>query len=273
MVLLLEEPVSPELVLVDSDLASQLRARLPEPADALANVDTRHIDSSAPMVSAVHRSHTTASADSMAALRRLADGEFEWDEYSPNGRRVARVVLLCTVATVAAAVLLTALLVRGPATSQVLGVFSDQKSHSGAPSVSRHRVRAQTSAKPTDARAASSPAASPSHASGETRGPGGQRLAPPVGRHIVSLSTATAHTLIWPRTPRASGYHVQIVRKGSQIFVADTSRSRLRIPATWRFHGGVRYLEPQDRLYIWPVVRGQRLSTPTVHTQIDLDAR
>jgi hypothetical protein len=75
----------------------------------------------------------------------------------------------------------------------------------------------------------------------------------------------------WTPAAGTSGYHVELFRGTSRIFVSDTKRAQVLIPATWDLDGRDYRLEPDDRMYVWPVASGQRGPQAIVDARLVLD--
>jgi hypothetical protein len=65
-----------------------------------------------------------------------------------------------------------------------------------------------------------------------------------------------ARRFAWAPVPRAAGYHVEFFRGSTRVFAASTRRAEIALPRRWRFRGRSQSLEPGDyRWYVWPVFR------------------
>jgi hypothetical protein len=73
----------------------------------------------------------------------------------------------------------------------------------------------------------------------------------PPASESPSAAPAQGSKFAWAPVVSASGYHVELFRAGSRIFATNTSRPEAPIPATWTFHGRRYRLEPAE--YRWYV--------------------
>ena len=89
------------------------------------------------------------------------------------------------------------------------------------------------------------------HANGES--PGVVRS--PAARPVVS-----APTLVWDRAAGVTSYDVELRRGSDVIYSATVSGPNATVPRTWRRDGTTLALQPEDELYVWPVVDGRRAS-------------
>lgn len=87
--------------------------------------------------------------------------------------------------------------------------------------------------------------------------PLGEKAAPL--RKKVGFARRRVRTFVWPHVRGAVSYDVQFFRRGRRIFATRTSRPRLSLPAHWQY-GRIRYkLVPgQYRWTVWPLVRSGR---------------
>lgn len=84
----------------------------------------------------------------------------------------------------------------------------------------------------------------------------------------------TPRRFVWAPVERASSYQVVLFRGSSLVFSADTTRAEVSIPASWRFAGRHRTLEPGEyRWYVWPVVSGRRASEAIVQAKLVVPPR
>ena len=89
-----------------------------------------------------------------------------------------------------------------------------------------------------------------------------------------SLDAATPRRFVWAPVEHASGYQVVLFQGSSLVFSGDTTRAEVSIPASWRFAGRHRTLEPGEyRWYVWPVVSGRRASEAIVRAKLVIPPR
>jgi hypothetical protein len=248
------EHVSPELVLVDPDLARRARERLgdewrqaererrgaSEMSDAAtAATPTHQPTEDRRRVPAVER-RFPAAADS-SATRRGPEAPVRSREASADWRRRRGVIFASVAVAVVAAIAGT--LIASPSR------FGSWLSRDEAvtPSVTAPRKRE------------SSPRQAPSAPAGRTA----NRSA---GAPTPAISTATsqrsdpvrvrttgerARAFGWPPVAKADFYLVDFYRGGTKIYEARASRPRLTLPAQWTFRGRRYRLNPGH--YQWAV--------------------
>ena len=86
---------------------------------------------------------------------------------------------------------------------------------------------------------------------------------------VAPIVAAHPTALVWDDLGDASSYEVELVRDGSQIFSVSSRSPAVDVPRSWT-HDGERFaVQPEDRVFVWPVVDGQRASRPIVNgTQV-----
>jgi hypothetical protein len=67
-----------------------------------------------------------------------------------------------------------------------------------------------------------------------------------------------ATMLAWDRVVPAPAYEVELVRDGALIHSATSETPSISLPRTWSHAGAAFALQPEDQLYVWPVVDGRR---------------
>ena len=240
-----DDVVSPELALVDPELAARARTTLP---------------------------------NAVAVERSFAIGfEFVPEELLPDDavtrhrRHVAQLVVL---ASLAAASIVGAGVLRGDPSPNA----SETWSASGATSVvtSAGASSSATEAQSTQGAVvteASVPVARVASSMDELQP---QDLSSsgtaPIGTPSVSTGAAVASTvaarptaLVWDGLGNASSYDIELVRNGSRIFAASAQSPRVNVPRSW-MHDGERFaVQPEDQVFVWPVVHGRRAGRPVVN--------
>ena len=84
-----------------------------------------------------------------------------------------------------------------------------------------------------------------------------------------SATPARGSKFAWAPVASASGYHVELFRAGSRIFATNTSRPEAPIPGSWTFDGRRYRLEPAEyRWYVWPIVSGKRVAQAVVQAKL-----
>ena len=89
------------------------------------------------------------------------------------------------------------------------------------------------------------------------------------GDAVAPVVAPRSTSLVWDALGDASSYDIELVRDGSRIFSASSRSPQVNVPRSW-MHDGERFaVQPEDVVYIWPVVDGRRGSRPLVNgTQV-----
>ena len=233
------ELVSPELALVDPELARRERARLPHPGEqeALARISAQ-----------LDRTAVRPEADVLAPVADLLRGRGRW--VAPVAVATALVigVLLADVRVE---------LGKTPAAAGPAAV--DDQPAAEAPATGP----TPPTSPPPSLPARSSPATKP------TRNPvPGAR--PPATR----TARPQARSFAWAPASGASSYHVEFFRGDVRIFAANTTRPAITVPSTWRFGGRSWRLEPGEyRWYVWRVVDRRRDDRAIVQARLTVRSR
>jgi hypothetical protein len=252
--------LSPELVLVDPDLARVARSRMPNrpgppvlPRGDLAS--TNQSDDRQPIAAAAASGTPSLAVVDATAGRERALDDVPW----PRDRRVRRrraaralfAVLLLVVASLAIA---------------DFTLFGDKSASEFRPSTfpadGGSRPSASSTVKGKTASRRSAPAARPSNGGEGSRsiperaqptGEGSQAPArsPRSARAPVAPET---RLFVWLPQRRASRYRVEFFRHGKKIFQTTTLKARLVLPGRWVFKGRRVQLTPGN--YRWTVRPG-----------------
>ena len=213
-------PISPELVLVDPELAAAARALLPEIPRALAVRST------------------VATADNAVAVGRRRSGLEPITEELPARARAPR--SLRWVAT-AGGVGVAGLLVwavqhdRGPTASLSEPVVKPPTRTAATPSPTTAARTETASAEPRPTPTQPSRTSSQPSAPSPATAPQGQ-------------------TFVWVAAPDAAAYEFQLFRGSERIYRARVEQPRLELPGRWRQAGRSDELTPGSyRWYVWPV--------------------
>jgi len=223
------EPFSPELALVDPELAATARALLPD----------------APWLVAAPRPAPAAPAPAadqvvfLESLREALEPVAAADE--PPSRRRALLRRLAPVGLAAVAVVgvgVVATLVRddqGPQSTQTLVA----KAPPVLPSVDTAAATAPAeSTVPTETIAP--PQAAPT--------------APPAAESAPRDTPLSGQTFVWAAAADATAYEFQLFRDSERIYRQRVEEPRLDLPARWRLRGDPYVLAPGSyRWYVWPI--------------------
>ena len=81
---------------------------------------------------------------------------------------------------------------------------------------------------------------------------------------------ASATTLVWPGSPQAT-YDVELVRGDVIILSSRTAASHVVVRRRWQRSGVSYSIRPEDQAFVWPVVNGRRAAAPIVDGVLALD--
>jgi hypothetical protein len=242
------EPVSPELVLVDPELAAQARERLQDTGEDLRYVERAEPDGRdrrAAGSAAVKRDESGAGSTHAVPTAQFADRAVPVDKaedatsFSRARRRRRRAALFLSTLLAAAGI----------------GVFvvSQDLIDIGGSTRDRTLVPARTT--PTNdskqtqrsGRAKRRPRApartTPSSGNGPT--------APKKRRRPTPPPEFPTRVFVWPPVARATFYKVEFFRRGRKVFQAFPRKPRLELPVRWVFRGRHRRLT--SGAYRWDV--------------------
>ncbi len=212
-----DEPISPELVLVDPELARRARARLPEQRPySPAPPKVEALPDPAPKVEAVPEPATLDDAPLPAEPTPR-----------PQASRVSRKRRTATYALV--------LIILGAAAAAItyaspLDRFSSQSGNDGAAPSADNPSRANARTFRDE--------------SNQSPEPAPQRPKPPA-------PVTSPRSFAWAPVSGAASYLVQFYRTRTEIFRARPSQPRVVVPARWSFRGHDYSLEPGR--YRWSV--------------------
>jgi hypothetical protein len=236
--------LSPELALVDPELARAARIRLPDlPGRGFG-------------------SPVTSSARP-AAVQRAAARPLDAEEQDAQTSRRA-VIAVATITMVA--VLLVDIRVevgRMPASATTKALET-----TAAPAVempAQPAVQPPPEAAQTPPRAKQEPRATPSRKAPSVHPPRRDPTLRPVQR------AATQRRFAWAPSEGATGYYVEFFLGSTRVYARRTTRPALEVPPRWRYRGLERNFAPGTyRWYVWPVVDGKRASRAAVQTTVTI---
>jgi hypothetical protein len=78
-------------------------------------------------------------------------------------------------------------------------------------------------------------------------------------------------TIVWTPVPGADSYLVQVVRDGTPIYATRSRAAKLTIPRTWSTGTATLRVQPEDQAFVWPVVDRRRAARPVVDGVLVLD--
>jgi hypothetical protein len=211
-----------------------------------------------------------------AALRRLSSIDSE-AESTASAPRVRLRVFVGVVCAIAASIVIGAGLVdvrRGEpsggsgSTTSAAGA-SDTSGTSGG---SGAQVSAGDAPEPSAAGSAT-PAMNARSLAGDSADGSVQSL--PKARLRAAAQASAPHLptrqLHWTPVQDAGGYSIELYRGPKQVFVARSRNAHFALPAAWTRHGTSYRRDPQDLLFVWPLVRGRRAAKPVIDGRLVFD--
>ena len=251
-------PVSPELVLVDPELARRARARLPVPVEPPPRrpAPTR--------VSPVTPDREEASPPVVSEEQGLS-------RPASRRRRVSR-RLLAAVAVVVAAAVGATLFVRHDARTTPRSTSAARPAVAASAPV---KAGTQATPRPKTRRQARQSRTTPSRAAPTSRStaprPKSRRASPKRAVAPTARSTALP-AFSWVAIPKATYYDFALFRGDEKIFADRTRTARLAVPSTWRYAG--RSFRLSRGTYRWVVrpafgrASASRLGTAIVNARL-----
>jgi hypothetical protein len=219
------EPLTPELALVDPELARLARDRLPTPGETPSSPE---------------RASPLSASSGLAAQGRPGreSADENHDLRAPSRSRGRGRVFVGALAVILAAVAVYAL----APDSTIRDEASNRVPKSAATRTDRH-VRPQESSKATRAGAGAPTVPRHSGVLGATV-------------HTKASSTRprpfSPRVLSWPVVSGATFYRVELFRQGLEIFKALSSSARLELPTHWVYRART-YQPVAGKTYIWKV--------------------
>ena len=241
---LLDEPVSPELALVDPELAARLRALMPVPDIDLEprRSNVRHLRLTPPPPAESEQPAVVPPAPPWRGMLGRLAAAF-----------VAGAVLATLVTVGVVAQIGETELPREASPVSVPPVVP-------APSAQAPAAPAQTPPA-TKARAKTKPAATKSQSRNAKPKTAARTAAAPEPRRLV-----------WAPVAGAVGYRVELFRGDEQVLRATTKAPAFALGAKWRHNGQVERLTPGSyRWYVWPVLPGGAADQAIVQARLNVD--
>jgi hypothetical protein len=236
------DPVSPELALVDPELARRERAQLPLPPP--------------PARREPHPPDTARASGRPSVPTAPLPPQPEPPRQRSRGRRVARRVAAMTALAAIGAAGIAAASVARHGEQPELGAPAAQVPSADTPAAPRRaRQPTRSGARATTTRAAA----------GATRTRAATGTQPPPTPPPAATQTTAApappprtgpepRTFAWLPVPRATHYRVEFYRGPTRILVAFPARPRLVVPGRWKYRG--RVLSFSAGTYRWTVRAG-----------------
>jgi hypothetical protein len=236
--------LSPELVLVDPDLAEEARGWLAPSDDTVARIaELARVRSLAESRARVLELPPAAPAPAPLPPVVLM---------APVGRRTRSALLGGGVAAVLAISLIVG--VRVDVSGQPAG--ADSTIGGSAQKVAAHAPSHRAPTKKTARRTA------PSKPRAKTKTPTRTHAAP---------ATPTRHRFAWAPTKGAAGYEVEFFRAGTRVYVGHTKDPTIEVPARWQYEGAQHSFRAGEYgWYVWPLVDGKRSPQASVQTTISI---
>lgn len=252
--------VSPELVLVDLDLAREARSCLPNPDDTLARV--------ALLVRASRIAADRACAVAASPPILKASPRPQAATRLRNGRTAMLTGGAVAAALVGALLVGVRVNVRGtPAGADTAAI--------GEPPVAVGQPLQTRTAPPRSSRAAAANTAGSSPAAAaNTAAPHRPRATKPPARvdpNPGPRKVRAARRFVWAPVAGASGYRVEFFKGSALVFSAETSHPEVTIPTSWMLHGKRQSLRTGEyQWYVWPLRGGLRAPSAIVQARLSV---
>jgi hypothetical protein len=83
------------------------------------------------------------------------------------------------------------------------------------------------------------------------------------------VAPGSARRFVWAPVEGASGYHIELFRRNSLVFAANTIPPEVTVPAKWKFRGSEhRWEAVAYRWYVWSIVSGKRTTRAVVQARL-----
>jgi hypothetical protein len=262
--------LSPELALVDFDLAAEARESLPKADDTLARVEllvrANRIAAERARVAA------SPSATPDRPVRPLPANRSRG-----NRRRAALAGGAVAVAVVGALLVGVRVSVRGtPAGADTAAIGQPPVPVGALPRTQEEKSRTPhpQAATTTEASPRTGASARTSHPKATTT----PRPRPHVGKPAArakrrtrsrAAKAAPARRFVWAPVAGASGYRVEFFRGSRLVFSAETSSPTISVPSSWTLRGRHESLRPGSyQWYVWPLHGSLRAPSAVVRATL-----
>ena len=242
-----QEPVSPELALVDPELGRWARTELPDVPPPPPRVPPAREREAMPRSA---REHIAPAAAPVRPAVRLTPAEYA--QVARRGRVVRRrtVEMPTHRGRKRSIALWVLLLLVSLAAGVLLAAHPWSRSASVTPGSQEHRQTQASRSAPTGGRGAGAGTA----AQPPREGTGKTASTPPQRRPQRRVLRVAPRAFAWVRVPTAAYYLFRLYRGATLIFVARPRQNRLLLPSGWTF-AGHRYRIARGR-YRWSVRAG-----------------
>ena len=244
--------VSPELALVDPEIAALARTNLPQLVPETRESGSAPTDPSRRELVARKDVNPAPSLERAIARRRFVLG-------TPRLAAVAFVALT----VLGGAAIVVPRDVGGPVPVAGSGAGEPGGAEPKRMDGRKPRIQGIQRAKPQSAARTT-----PAKAVTRSRDRKGARAEPRPAIPSAAASTTEAprsrgRVLRWRDAPRATAYQVQLFRAEGEVLVRTVEENRFPIPRTWRHNGTTYRLEPgRYRWYVWAAVGGRWTTAP-----------
>lgn len=222
------EPLTPELALVDPELARRARDRLPPPGETHAS-HGRALQSDRDVIE-------TSAARGFASKPRSGSEQSRKQEPRAGGRRRRVRVLLGALGVVLAATAVYVLLPDSTVREEAGNRAPKKASTQGLQGTQRKSAK-----QPNGSSTSTVP-----------RRSGVLGATAQVKARAPRRKPFPIRVFIWPAAPDATFYKVEFFRSGREVFETSSSATRFELPMRWVYRG--RRYQIENGTYIWKVL-------------------